>query len=368
MLAGLFGASAHSVAWLSVVSPIFSLRNLGVIQIQQEYKYLPDAVSNVGGQIGAVIAALLAAMQFRDERAMLASLMVEALVNVPLSYLLAPRPRMTAIDPIMRRAALTFGLPLLLNGIALMILGVLDRLIVVNLFGLATLALYSLAVNLVIAPASVLIGVLRQLGTPLITRIRADEDASKRASLIVLLATLFVAAAFAAPVALFLDRLLPLVYGVHYQVTPVFAAIMACIAFLRILRNGDNIVLLTRSATAQLTAGNVASNLGVLIGFLLATRYRELEAFLFGVSIGDALSLALLSAFVSRYVFPRSPLALHATVVGLVVGIVVLARLIEMSPGLDLGPRILLLVAAEFVIGLDAMIVLYKYVGWRGRR
>jgi O-antigen/teichoic acid export membrane protein len=361
-LADLFGASAHSVVWLSVVPPIFSLRNLSVVQIQQEFRYLPETISNVGGQVGAVIAAVLAAVWFRDERAMLASLMVEALVNVPLSYWLAPRRRVAAVDPMMRRAALTFGFPLLLNGIALMVLGVLDRVIVVNLFDLAALAKYSLAANLVIAPASILIGILGKLGMPLVARSRADQGASNSASLIVLLAVLLVGAAYAVPVALFLDRLVPLVYGAQYQVTPAFSALMGCVAFLRICRSGPNNILLIHSETARLTAGNTISSAGVLIGFLLAMRYRELEAILAGLAIGDALSLALLSALTSRHVRLRSAFRLHAPVAALTVGLVALARLAEGGLGTTLGLQLLLLVAATLAIGLQAVAVHYKFV------
>ncbi len=345
-----------------MVPPIFSLRNLSVVQIQQEFRYLPETVSNVGGQVGAVIAAVLAAVWFQDERAMLASLMVEALVNVPLSYLLAPRRRVAAVDPMMRRAALTFGFPLLVNGIALMVLGVLDRVIVVNLFDLAALAKYSLAANLVIAPASILIGILSKICMPLVARARADQGASNSASLIMLMAVLLVGAAYAVPVALFLDRLVPLVYGAQYQVTPAFSALMGCLAFVRICRSGPNNILLIHSETARLTAGNAISSAGVLIGFLLAMRYRELEAIIAGLAIGDALSLALLSVLTSRHVRLRNAFRLYAPVTALTVGLVALARLAEGGLGTNLGLRFILLVAATFVIALEAVAVHYKFV------
>ena len=303
-LAKLFGAGTRDISWLGVVSLINGLKNLRVFQIQQEYKFIPEAVSTIGGQFGAVIAVLAAAAWFQDERAMVASLAAEAIVNVALSYLLAPRERVAAIDPMMRRAALTFGLPLLLNGIGLMILGQSDRLIIINLFGLTTLARYSLAVNLAIAPVSILSTIAGKLGMPFMTGARADHEAWRRASLILLLGVI-VAAAYAVPVGLFLHRIVPLVYGAQYEVTPTFSLLMACVAFLRICRGGPNLVLLARSQTASLTAGNMISGVGVLVGFLLGMRYGQVEMVVVGLIMGDALSLALLSVIVSRHLGVR---------------------------------------------------------------
>jgi O-antigen/teichoic acid export membrane protein len=176
-----------------------------------------------------------------------------------------------------------------------------------------------------------------------------------------------VAAAYAVPIALFVDRLMPFVYGARYQVTPAFSALMACVAFLRICRSGANMILLVRSETARLTVGNTISSVGILIGFLLEMRYRELEAVVAGLLIGEALSVALFSVLVSRHVSPRRAFHLHALVLTLAVGLVALARWVEGGPGMDLGPRIILLVSATLVIGLEAVIVLYKYVDWQAR-
>jgi hypothetical protein len=154
------------------------------------------------------------------------------------------------------------------------------------------------------------------------------------------------------------------VYGAQYQVTPAFSALMACVAFVRICRAGPNIVLLAKSETAWLTAGNTISGVGVLIGFLLGMRYKQLEAVIVGLLIGDVLSFALLSVLVSRHVRLRSAFRLHVPVLALTVVFVALARWGEGGLGMELSLRSLLLVAALLVIGLDAVIIRYKIVGY----
>ena len=171
-----------------MVPPIFSLRNLSVIQIQQEFRYLPETISNVGGQVGRDRGGTSRCVVSGRARNV-GRLVVEALVTCALRICW----RRDDESPLSTRDAPSGAdvwISAMLNGIALMVLGALDRVIVVNLFDLAALAKYSLAANLVIAPVSILIEILSKVGMPLIARARADQGASNRASLIVLMAVL----------------------------------------------------------------------------------------------------------------------------------------------------------------------------------
>ncbi len=361
VLADIFGASAHvgSIAWLGAVPLIRSFRNLRTVQIQQDYRYGPEAISNVVGQIGAVIVVVPAAAWFRDERAMLASLIVEAALYVMLSHLLVPQERVAAIDPIMRRAALSFGLPLMANGIGLMVLSQLDRVIVANLFDLATLALYSLALNLAIVPISPLLIVVNKIGMPFLGRLHADPTASNQGSLIVVLGVLLCAAAYATVVGLSLDKLVPLLYGIQYKVTPAFCALATIVAFLRICRGAPNLILLTYSRTGRLTAGNMIAGVGPFIGLLLASSTRRVEAALLGLLIGDLASLITLFSLARRHLLMGTVFA-HAGLLALPVGLAALGPLIVGGDGL--GPRALMLAVGGFVIGLDTLVVYRRVV------
>ena len=189
LLASAFGASEHHriVAWLGVVPLIRSLKNWRIVQVQQDYRYGAEAVSNIGGHVAAVAAVMPAYALFHDERVMLVSLIVEAAVSVMLSYVLVPRERVAYVDPAIRRAALTFGLPLMANGVGLVVLKQLDQVIVANLFGLPIFALYSLVLNLAITPTSILQRVVWKIALPFLGKSRRDDAALSQASLIVIL-------------------------------------------------------------------------------------------------------------------------------------------------------------------------------------
>jgi O-antigen/teichoic acid export membrane protein len=360
-IADLLDASGHlfSIRWLAVVPLIRSFTNWRILQIQAEYRYAPQAIANVAAQLGAVIAVIPAVALFHDERAMLASLIIEAVVYVVLSHLLLPRYRVTSIDPAVRRAAFAFGLPLMVNGVGLLVLSQLDRIIVAHLFGLATLALYSLVLNLAIAPTSPLGQAITSLSLPLLGRSQADATQSRQASLIVCLALLVSGAAYAVGTGLFLDLLVPLIYGPHYVVPPAFRALVAVIAWLRIVRLGPNLILLAHSRTNRLTAGNIVAGCGLFIGFLLAIWSHRVETVVLGLLLSDLFSLIVLLALTRQHL-PIAPLLRHTGLLALPVALGSLGPLAV--SGAAIGIRGLMLLGAAFVIGLDIAIVFRRHL------
>lgn len=360
-LASIFGAAAHvgSIRWLGAVPVLRSLRNLRIVQIQQDYRYGPEAVANVVGQLGAVVIIVPAALWFEDERAMLASLLAEAALYAVMSHLLVPRERVRSVNPTMRRAALTYGLPLMVNGVGLMALAQFDRAVVANLFSLATLALYSLALAIAIVPTSVLQRVAGNLSIPFLADARANPKTSREASLIVVLASAIGAAAYAVGIALFLQKFVPLLYGSRYTVSSAFCALAAIVVFLRVARGGVNLVLLAHSKTARLTVGNIMGGIGLIAGFLLALWSQRVEAVVLGTLIGDLLSLIVLCVLARRYLPMGSTLG-HGSVLGLTVLASAFAS-VEIA-GTGWGIRFLFFAAGMVVITADAGLVYWRVV------
>jgi O-antigen/teichoic acid export membrane protein len=333
-LAAAFGASDQHrvVVWLAIVPLIGSLRNWRIVQIQQDYRYGAETIANIGSRVAALLAVLPAYLLFHDARTMLVSLVVEATVFVALSYVVAPRERAVAINPAIRREALGFGLPLMANGVGLVVLRQLDQVIVANLFGLATLAHYTLALNLAIIPTSVLQRIGGKLLLPFLGRSRGDHTKSKHAALIAILVTTAAAAALAVPVGLSLDFLVPRIYGAQYQVSPEFAALAMCVAFLRFCRGGPNGVLLDQGQTMPLTVGNMIGAVGLLVGLLLGLATHRLETVLVGLVIGDLVSFLLLIGLMRRLV-PLSTALRHIAVLTAVVASAAAGMWIDGHPG-----------------------------------
>jgi O-antigen/teichoic acid export membrane protein len=360
-LALLFGAAGHSenIAWLGVVPLIRGFRNLRQIQIIQDYRYGPDAICTVVSQIGALIAVVPAMRWFADERVLLASFVVEAVIYVSLSHLLVKREPVAKVDPAMRRAALAFGLPLMLNGVGLMILNYLDRAIVANLFDLATLAHYSLLLNLAVTPISPILFVIDRVGTPPLVHSLSDPASSRQVSLIVAVGYFVTAAAYAIIVGSFLEKLVPLIYGAQYTATPVLCALASAVAFFRIARKGPNIILVNRSQTWRLTAGNIVTGIGLLAGWLVGAWLRRAEGVLIGLLIGDVLCFCVLFGFARCY-FPIARLIRYACLPTIIAGAAVLGPLLATGPGWTI--RATMFAIGGLVVGLNAILIYRRLI------
>jgi O-antigen/teichoic acid export membrane protein len=351
-LAGLFGASDYlkGVAWLGLVPLIFAFRNWRLIQIQQDYRYGPEALTTVCGQVAGVALVFPAALWLRDERAMLVSLLGEAVVHVTLSNILIRREHVAHVDAAMRKAVFKWGLPLMINGVGLMAVKQLDQVFVANLFDLKTLALYVLGINLAITPTAPLGVIGQKIGLPFL----GNAKRSPQAALLAMLITACIAAAYALPVGLLLDQLVPLLYGHQYQVTEAFCALAMVDAFLRFCRVGPNLILLHHGLTSRLTVGNMLAGIGTLIGAGLGYWSGRLEAMMVGLVVGDFVSLVLLLALLRQHLSVARAM-FHTGVLAATVGAAAVA--IWASGDLSIGERVLVFVVGGTVICLDAAVV-----------
>ncbi len=360
-LARLFGAGEHAgtIACLGAIPLIAALRNWRVVQLQQDYRYGPEAVASIGGQVAAVLAVVPAALWFGDSRAMLVSLLAEAVANVTLTRLLAPGEKVDRVDPAMRRAALGFGLPLMANGLGLAAMKQFDQVVVAGLFGLEALAHYSLSLNLAIVPTSLLQIIVQKLGLPFLVNADSDPGAARRAPLGCVLGFAALGAVYAVAIALLLDVAVPLIYGERYRADAAFCAVAAFDVFLRLSRGGPNMILLHQGRTRVLMLGNLVAGIGIPLGLLLASHSGRTEGVVAGLAAGDLASLVALLALLRGNLAWR-PLARHLAVLAAIVAAAAAVpwALAPPSPGLRLAVAAL----AAAALALDGL-ALYRRVG-----
>jgi O-antigen/teichoic acid export membrane protein len=298
-LAWIFGVPGQeeNIRWLGVITLLRSFKNWRVVQIQADAQYRPQAIASISSNAGALIAGILVAFWFHDARAMLASLIVEAIIYTIVSHVIISGYRFRIADRETIVSALKYGAPLTINAIGLLFFSQFDRIIVAQLFGLTMLALYALVWTLAIAPTSPLVSAAASFYWPFLRK-EQDEQAMRQTVLVVILGQFSFAALYAIGIATLLDVVLPLVFGSHYVVTPEMRAISALIAFLRICRASPNTVLLASSNTGKLTLGNAVAITGIVLGTFFAMWTNRVEMMMLGVLIGDLLSLIILIGFI----------------------------------------------------------------------
>jgi O-antigen/teichoic acid export membrane protein len=359
VLATIFGVDSHAdiMRWLAPLPVIRSLANLRVKQVQQEYRNGPEALASIASQAGALLVLFPALALFNDERAMLVSLYVDGAVYVGVTWLILPREKVSFIDPALRREALAYGLPLIVNGAGLLVISQGDKLVVGNLFGLETLALYSLVVNLALMPLSPLGAILQNLSIAFLTGRRQNVAASTFGSFLVTGTFLIVSSGYAAGVALLLALLVPLIYGSQYAASSEIVVLVALLSFSRFCRQGPTAILLVDGRTRQLAVANLVAGIGLVVGYNLGMIYDALPAVLTGIVVGDAAATLFIFYQVRRQLPTKATIA-HA--IFLMLPVVAACAFSLAYGGATLWMRGLVLLFATTLVGVD-LVLGYRY-------
>jgi O-antigen/teichoic acid export membrane protein len=284
-----------SFQFVALVPLVRSFGHLGVKQIQRDYDYRAEALAVTASNVTALaIAALAAATVLPDHRAIVLAFLVEAAVYVAASHILARAPMWVIPDRETLRQSLAYGLPLMLNGAGLALLGQADRMVVGRLFGMDILGAYAVILSLAVGPISPLLQMTGGLSISILARSRDNPKRYLETYLWLAWFFAFLAFGYAVFIGLTLDVLVPFVFGKAYAVGTDTAILISAIAFLRILRGGPTVALLVSGATSRLTLANLMSVFGIAAAAALAQAHPVLTSVLAGVLFGDVLTAGLL--------------------------------------------------------------------------
>jgi O-antigen/teichoic acid export membrane protein len=293
--AELFGISqfTSSFALAGVVPFVGGFAHLGIKRIMTDYNYGRESIAQLISNLAAIAAIFIAVMILHDHRAIIVGFVAESFFYVVLTHLLAHAPYRLQTDRETLKEALSFGLPLTLNGIALATISQVDRVMVGHLFGVAILGFYAVILNMALTPVSMILRVFGSLGLPYM--IRAREDTSVTSENYHLLAFVYstVALLYAFFVVLTLDILTPYIFGARFNVAPSLNALITVMVFLRVQRGGaPTLALLSTGQTGELALLNLTGAIGLLCAFGLVFLWPRLNSIVLGVVIGDFIGLA----------------------------------------------------------------------------
>lgn len=294
--AGIFGVSnfAASFALAAGVSAVGAFAHLGIKQIQRNYNYGREAVAQVTANVLGTLGLLVAATAFHNHRAIIVGIGLQSATYVLLSHVLAPSSYRFSYDKEMLFRALSFGLPLTLNGIGLAASSQLDRVLVGSWFGVKELGLYAVIIAMSVIPASLILNVFSNPSLSFL--LSKGEDVAARRERYQLLLTFYslVTGLYACWMVLTLDVLIPLIFGPSFTISASAHVLLVLIACLRLQRAGaPTSLLLASGRTKQLAMLNLSAGSGLLVAAACVAVWPNLEAILVGIAIGELASCTI---------------------------------------------------------------------------
>ena len=296
---------------LALVPLLAGPTHMRMQQLQRRHMFWPSAVAAAIGNLGGVLVAVGAAFLLRDHRALVWGLCATSALNAAATHLLTRVPYRVSFAREDLRQALRFGLPLMFNGLALAVLGQLDRLVVGALVGVASLGRYGLAMTIVLMPVSLLMSVATLISQPHLSAAWHSGARSAFPDLFRRITKLFaiIGTVFALGVAVLGDVLLPWLFGPSFAVGDMFMAILSVLALARFVKVLANLGGLAIGRTMDLMLSNAAGAVGLLITALALWWQPTLKMATLGSLSGELLATLFIVVRLDTYLHGATDLS-----------------------------------------------------------
>lgn len=252
------------VAWayqvMALVPVLNALQHFDIHRLNREKRFLPMVMTSAVPALVSLLAILPLAAWMNDYRVMLYALIVQAVVAVAISHLMAERPYRMSLDRAIIGQALSFGWPLLVNGVLLFATFQGDKIIVARELGMAPLAVFAMGVTLTLTPTLVMSKSAQNLFLPDMSRaakIRDTEPAEfTKLSQAMMQITMVNGALVVVTILLFGPWLILTLLGTKFESLLPILILFAVQQGLRVLKTGPNSIALACGDTVNAMLSN----------------------------------------------------------------------------------------------------------------
>jgi O-antigen/teichoic acid export membrane protein len=302
-IAILFGEPQAGWAFeLLALVPLFRcLFHLDTARLQREMHFRPTVTVDVGSQLLVTAAAVPLAFWLRDYRAMLWVLILQAASATVISHIVSERKYGWAWEKSYARRIISFGWPLLINGLLLFVILDGDRFIIGSarkLFHrsnltLSDLGIWSVAFALTMAPTFFIANVSNSLLLPPLSRLQHDRGEFARRHSEFAQCVALLGAAVSVPLIVAGGPLIAAIYGDKYTEAGTFTGWLAAMWALRMVRYAPTMAAMALGDSRNAMWSNIART--VALGGVLVTvaTGRGLVWIAISGFIGEVLALAV---------------------------------------------------------------------------
>lgn len=254
---------------LALVPVIRSLQHLDTVRYQREMRYGPTFWVVALPQGVSLALAVPLAYWLRDYSAIVWAIFAQTISEAVITHVLATRPYRWAWDRAQTLRILSFGWPLLANGLLMFAIFQGDKAIIAVAYTPAVVGWFSAAVMISMAPAMLVISVLNGLLLPVLSRDQQDPEKFRQRYLQVVQACLTVGLMTAVFFAVFGPELLILLFGERYAPGVAVVILLGMTQGVRIAKAGQFVAAIALASTKDPLVANLARGASLLVATLL---------------------------------------------------------------------------------------------------
>ncbi|WP_210528779.1 oligosaccharide flippase family protein [Rubellimicrobium arenae] len=313
---------------MAVVPLLNALTHFDIYRMNRRMVFGPMLIVGLVPALGSLLAVWPLAMWFGDWRALLWANLLQGVLGMLTSHVVAERRYRLAFDREIIRGSLSFGWPLLANNVLLFLVFNGDRIMVGRVLGMEALAIFSMGTTLTLTPTLVMAKSVQNFFLPRLSsaahregegaRRRFTElaDATLQAGLlnggVLVLATVLAGQPF-----------VEFALGEKYAALVPLLGLMAVMQAARVFKSGSSVVALAVGRSGNAPLANLVRLVSLPLAWIALLQGYGLVTIIWiailGESVGYIVSLYLVESRLAVSLRPLVP-ALLSTVLLLVVG------------------------------------------------
>ena len=261
---------------IAVVPLLNGLIHFDVYRMNRQMKYLPAVLTTAVPALISVLAIWPLHLLYGDYRVMLYAVLIQGVLAVAMSHLVAERRYALVFDRAIMANSLRFGWPLLINGILLFVVFNGEKLIVGRELGMAMLAIFAMGFTLTLTPTLVMAKSVQSFFLPQLSAAKEDAAAFAHLAMATLQASLLNGAAMVVAVVLIGAPLVHVLLGPKYEGLLPFLTWLAILQALRVFKSGGAVVALARAKTENAMVANLFRVLSLPLSWYVAATSGDL--------------------------------------------------------------------------------------------
>ena len=292
-------AAAWAFRLLAVVPLIRGLAHQDISRFQRQLNFKPMLITEVCSQLISALFAWPLATWLGDYSAILYLILIQTLARTLISHIMAERSYTWGWEPIHARQIMTFGWPLLINGILLFlilqgdrfVIGAADNLFARETYSKTLLGFYSAAFVLSAAIVDGIASIITPVMLPLLASAQdLEAQFQKRCRFCI-----HIAASISIPLGIFFilmgGWLMVFSYGDQYRAAGPLIIWMGATQSIRLLRLPTNIIALSKGDSQNPTISNIFRAFSFVLAFIFAARGADIVWIAASGFVGELLAI-----------------------------------------------------------------------------
>ena len=292
-LARLFGMEAHrdGLMLLAIVPLCIGFASLDIYRQVKNLRFVPLMLTTMLPQVITTLAAWPLAAWFKDYRAILCILLINAFASLVASHWLSQRPYRICWQPNFVLENLRFGWPLLASGFLMFGIYQGDRMLIAGTYTMSDLGVYAAASTIALAPYYAIVRITGTISLPVLARAQTDLAKFQSYYGLYTQTLALLGAVFVVSMVLAGQTVIALFLGSKYQGA---GALLAWLAFgqaFRIVRGAPTCAALAKGDTINTMLANLFRLSGLLLAVPVALLKMNLCWIAVAGGIGEMIAL-----------------------------------------------------------------------------